>query len=88
MVYSVTTEGKWTTYYLTEDWLKHFWLKPENITLESLWVTLKEAGDTREALQKIKWAKWVNISDKAIDNLAETWAYDEITSKVKEVLWC
>ena len=86
--YSVTTEGKWTTYYLTEDWLKHFWLKPENITLESLWVTLKEAGDTREALQKIKWAKWVNISDKAIDNLAETWAYDEITSKVKEVLWC
>lgn len=86
--YSVTTEGKWTTYYLTEDWLKHFWLKPESITLESLWITLKEAENTREALQKVKWARWVKISDNAIDNLAETWAYDEITSKVKEVLWC
>lgn len=85
---SVTTEGKWTTYYLNKDWLKHFWLKPESITLESLWVTLKEAEDTRTALKQIKWAKWVNISDKAIDDLADTWAYDEITSKVKEVLWC
>lgn len=86
--YSVTTDGKWTTYYLNKDWLKHFWLRPESITLESLWVTLKEAEDTRAALKQIKWAKWVNISDKAIDDLADTWAYDEITSKVKEVLWC
>lgn len=85
---AVTTEGKGTRYYLNKDWLKHFWLKPENITLESLWVSLKEAENTREALTKIKWAKWVNISDRAVDNLAETWWYDEITSKVKEVLWC
>jgi len=76
------------TYYLNENWLKHFWLKAENITLESLWVTIKEAKETRQALNKIKWVEWVNLSDKVIDDIADTWWYNEIVEKVKEVLWC
>lgn len=84
----VTDENWKTTYYLTKEWLDRFWFKPESITLESLWVTLKEAENTREALNNIKWVESVKISDKAIDYLAETWAYDEITWKVRELLWC
>lgn len=79
---------EWTKYYLNKSWLKQFWLKPENVTLESLWITLKEAENTREALNVIKWANWVKISDNTIGYIAETWWYDEITLKVKEVLWC
>ena len=82
------TNENWTTYYLNEEWLNHFWLKAENMSLESLWISIKEAQNTREALMKIKWAKWVKISPDAIDNLADSWWYDEITLKVKEVLWC
>lgn len=85
---SVDLEDKWTTYFLNKAWLKHFGLKAESVTLESLWITLKEAENTKEALNQIKWVDWVKISDTTIDNIAETWAYDEITSKVKEVLWC
>lgn len=85
---SIATDDGWTTYYLNEAWLKHFWLKAESITLESLWVALKEVENTREALQKIKWVNWVKISDTTVDRIANAWAYDEITQKVQEVLWC
>lgn len=76
------------TYYLNEDWLKHFWFRAENATLESLWVSMKEAADTSQALKKIKWAEWFKLSDTAIDTIADTWWYNEIVYKVKEVLWC
>lgn len=85
---AVTDDKTWTTYYLNEEWLRHFWLNAESMTLESLWVTLAQAENAREALNKIKWAKWVNISDNAIDDIADTWWYMEIVDKVKEVLWC
>lgn len=76
------------TYYLNEKWLNRFWLKAESITLESLWISLKDAENSIEALNKIKWAEWVNISQDTIEYLAHTWGYEEITLKVKEVLWC
>ena len=82
------TNENWTTYFLNEEWLNHFWLKAENMSLESLWISIKDAQNTREALMKIKWAKWVKISPDAIDSLADSWWYDEITLKVKELLWC
>ena len=77
-----------TTYYLNKEWLSRFGLKAEAQTLESLWITLKEAENTYEALNSIKWIQSVNLSDTTIDNLANTWAYEEITLKVREVLWC
>lgn len=85
--YSVTTDD-WTRYYLNKNWLNHFWLKAESITLDALWVSLKEAENTREALMAIKGANWVKISDAAVDNIANSWWYEEINLKVKEVLWC
>lgn len=84
---AIETES-WTKYYLNEKWLSHFWLKAESLTLESLWVTLAEAENTREALNKLKWIDWINLSESTIDNISNTWWYNEITSKVKEVLWC
>ena len=87
--FTEVTDDNWnTTYYLTKEWLNRFWLKAESMTLESLWVTLKEAENTREALMKAKWVKSVNLSEDTIDYIANTWAYDEITWKVRELLWC
>lgn len=83
-----------TKYYLNEEWLKRFWLKADSLTMESLWVSLADAERTREILkEKLKWAdwnklEWVNLTPETIDYIADTWAYDEIVSKVKEVLWC
>ena len=62
--------------------------------MEALWVSLADAERTREILkEKLKWAdwnkiEWVNLTPETIDYIADTWAYDEIVSKVKEVLWC
>lgn len=86
--YSVTDDKGIPTYYLTQEWLNRFGLKAESLTLESLWVSLKESENTMEALNAIKWVEGVKISPETVDALAMTGWYDEITSKVKEVLWC
>ena len=88
--FNKVVDDKWeVTYFLNEDGLKRFGLKWENMTLESLWVSLAEAGKTKELLTtKLEWIDWVKISKDTIWELADTWWYDEIVSKVKEVLWC
>ena len=76
-------------YFSKEEWLKTFWLKAENLSLESLWVTLASAENTREIFkERMKNLAGKNISDDTVDKLADSWWYEEIISKVKEVLWC
>lgn len=76
-------------YFVNEEWLKTLWLKAENLSLESLWVTLASAENTKEIFkERMKWLAGENITDDTVDKLAETWWYEEIVSKVKEVLWC
>lgn len=77
----------WGRKYLTEEWLDRFWLKAESMPLETLWITLSEAEDTRELFkEKMKNIKDKNISDTTIDAVADSWAYNEIVSKVKEIV--
>lgn len=55
--------------------------------LETLWITLSEAENTRELFkEKMKNIKDKNISDTTIDAIADSWGYEEIVSKVKEIV--
>jgi len=76
-------------YYLTEDWLDHFWLSAENQTLEALWLELAEVEDTKnlfkEKMKSIRTNKKA-ISDDTVDAIAESWGYQEIVEKVKEIV--
>jgi hypothetical protein len=77
----------WDKYYLKEDALGRFGLKAENSTLATLWITLKDAENTRELFrEKMKTLSWKNISDDTIDKIADSGAYDEIVQKIKEVM--
>lgn len=79
----------WDTYYLNQEGLTHYWLKAENASLESLWVSLKDAENTRELFkEKMKDLADKKISDTTVDMIADSGWYEEITLKVKEVLWC
>lgn len=77
----------WDRYYLKEDALSRFGLKAENSTLATLWITLKDAENTRELFrEKMKDLTWKKISDDTIDKIADSGAYDEIVQKIKEVM--
>ena len=74
-------------YYLKDKWLDRFWLNKSSLTAESLWVSLADAENVREILkERMKNLSWKNISDTTIDTLADGWWYDEVVSKIKEVL--
>lgn len=82
-------EKIWDNYYLTDAWLEKFNLEKRSIPLESLWLTLDSAENTRWILkEKMKNLAWKKISDKTIDALADSWGYDAVVEKVKEILWC
>lgn len=82
-------EQIWDKYYLTDIWLERFNLEKRSIPLESLWLTLESAENTRNILkEKMKNLAWKNISDETIEALADSWGYDAVVEKVKEVLWC
>lgn len=76
-------------YYLTEEWLTHFNLTPESLTLEALWLKLADVENTKETLKTTLKNITSNkklISDETVDAIAETGAYDEIVEKVKEIV--
>lgn len=79
----------WDRYYLNEEWIKKLWMKAENLTLEALWVSLARAEDVKWIFkEKMKNLKNNNLKPDTVNAVADTWAYDEIVYKVKEVLWC
>lgn len=74
-------------YYIKQDWLGRFWLKAENTTLAAIWISLKEAEDTRELFrERMKTLTNKKISDSTIDKIADSGAYTEIVEKIKEVM--
>ena len=79
----------WDKYYLNEAWAEHFWLELWNLSLESVWVSLADAENVKSLLkEKMKDLKSKRISDPTAEKLADTWGYEEVVTKVKEVLWC
>ncbi len=77
----------WDNYFLKEEWLSRFWLNAKSLTLESLWVDISQAENTREILkEKMKNLSTKKVSDDTINMLADWWWYDEIVNKVKEIL--
>lgn len=79
----------WDNYYLTDEWLKAFDLEKWNIPIESFWVTIAEAENVREILkERMKDLKWIQLTEKTINNLADWGWYNAVVDKVKEVLWC
>lgn len=81
-------DWKWN-YYLTNDWLKHFGLSAENQTLEALWLELAEVEDTKnlfkEKMKSIRTNKKA-ITDDTVDAVAESWGYQEVVEKIKEIV--
>lgn len=77
----------WDKYYLTDEGLDWFGLKESSITAESLWVSLKQAENTRRILKE-KMRNLINnkLDGKTIDALADFGWYDEVVEKVKEIL--
>lgn len=87
--YKIENPDGTSTYHLNEQWLKKLWMKAENLSLEALWVSLARAEDVKWIFkEKMKNLTNKNIKDNTVDRIADTWAYDEIVYKVKEVLWC
>lgn len=77
----------WDRKYLTREWYEKLWLELSNESVASLGLELSRVEDVKELLKtRMKWLKWRNISDETIDAIAETWAYDEIVSKISEVI--
>ena len=72
-------------FYLTEEWLERFWLSASHESLESLGISLARAEEVKEILrEKMKWMG--KLSDEVIDDIAETWAYDEVLAKMREIV--
>lgn len=92
--FSDVLQNKWTYFYnvdwknyLTVEGLEKFWLKAENTTLETLWITLKDAENVRETFREtMKELSWKKISPTTIDSIADSWAYSEVLEKVKEIM--
>ena len=83
------SDSNWDRYYLNEEWIKKLWMKAENLTLEAIWVSIARAEDVKWIFkEKMKNLANKNIEDTTVDAIADTWAYDEVVYKVKEVLWC
>lgn len=77
----------WDIYYLTDAWLERFGLESKSLTLESLWVTMEQAENTREILkERMKDLPNRDIEDDTIEMLANWGGYDELVNKVKEIL--
>ena len=72
---------------MTDEGLDWFGLKESSITAESLWVSLKQAENTRRILKE-KMRNLINnkLDGKTIDALADFGWYDEVVEKVKEIL--
>lgn len=82
-------EKIWDNYYLTDAWLERFNLEKRSIPLESLWLTLESAENTRGVLkEKMKNLNGKKITDSTIDALADSGGYDAVVAKVREILWC
>lgn len=76
-----------TLWYLTEDGLDRFWLEAKNLTTESLWVSLSDAENVREILkEKMADLKWNKLTKETIDALADWWWYNEVVSKIENIL--
>ena len=55
--------------------------------MESLWVTMEQAENTREILkERMKDLPNRDIEDDTIEMLANWGGYDELVNKVKEIL--
>lgn len=79
-----TLDGK---RYLTLDGVERFWLRAENASLETIWISLKDAENVRELFkERMKGLTNKNISDTTVDRVADSWAYEEILEKVREVM--
>lgn len=79
-----TIDGK---KYLTLDWLERFGLKAENASLETLWISLKDAENIRETFKdRMKELQSKKIEDSTIDSIADSGWYEEVLSKVKEIM--
>lgn len=80
---------EWDKRYLTEEWMAYFGLQKDQMPLETLWISLARADDVKWLFKdKLKTIvnQWKNITDSTVDRVAETWAYDEVVSKVKEIV--
>lgn len=72
---------------LTEDGLDRFWLEAKNLTLASLWIEISWAENVKEIFkEKMKWLEGMKLSDDTIDALADNWGYNEVVSKIENVL--
>lgn len=77
----------WDKYYLSNEWLDYFNLSKNSATLEALWIDIADAENVREIFkEKMKDLPNKKISERWINMLADTWGYDEIVNKVKEIL--
>ena len=77
----------WDRKFLTSEWYDKLWLELSNESLSSIGISLAKAEDTKELFKtKMKWLKWNKLSDETIDMVAESWAYDEVVSKISEIL--
>lgn len=76
-------------YYLTEDGLDKFHLSKDNLSLESLWISIASAENTRDIFKnKMKNLADRKVSDATINALADSWGYEAVVKNVKEILWC
>lgn len=76
-----------TRWVLSEDWLDKFWLETKNLTLASLWIEISWAENVKEIFkEKMKWLEGMKLSNDTIDALADNWGYNEVVSKIENVL--
>lgn len=72
---------------LSEDGLERFWLETKNLTLASLWIEISWAENVKEIFkEKMKWLEGMKLSGDTIDALADNWGYNEVVSKIENVL--
>lgn len=79
-----STQTRWI---LSEDWLDRFWLEAKNLTLASLWIEISWAEDVKAIFkEKMKELEGMKLSEDTIDALAENWGYNEVVSKIENIL--
>lgn len=76
-----------TRWLLNEAGLDRFWLEPRNLTLASLWIEISWAENARKIFkEKMKDLEWMKLSDDTIEALADNGWYDEVVSKISNIL--
>lgn len=77
----------WDKYVLNDNWIKYFWVDVSKTPMETIWVDLARADNTKELFKKkLKDVTDRKISDTTINLVAETWTYDEVVDKIKEFI--